>query len=202
MLRAHGITDSILFSIKFECEGLHDGVRGNLYIGEHDDFRSNQAVAIPLQFYHRNTFWASILNSFALNNGNYEARSNYPTQVMFDTGCNTILLPMRYLMDIQGELKNFGCFMAQHGNNYQIACQANGNAPDLKFNFNGNILVMPKRYAYYYGPAYNYIYSTTIFTGSNKYVIGSPFFFVFHTLFDREGGILKFYPTKGNIIKG
>ena len=34
------------------------------------------------------------------------------------------------------------------------------------------------------------------------YIIGSVFFFVFHTLFDEEGKVLKFYPLKGSINNG
>ena len=202
MMKQYGNTDSLAFSVKFDSIKFAPNVVGSMFIGIHDDFKKSETVSTPLNTFYNNYFWSSSLDSFGLKNQNTHSKSNVQTNVIFDTGTNAILLPIRYLVDLQSTLRNYGCFVMQNGNNYQIACQPNGPVPDMTFKFNGNTLVIPKNYAYYYDSKYHYVISLVTFVNSKVYIMGSPFFFVFHTLCDPDGGKLKFYPIKGSIIRG
>ena len=130
---------------------------------------------------------------------------SYKTNIIFDTGTNAIILPTKYLIDIQNDLISFNCYIIEVQNSYQIACNANSNLPDLRFEFNGHTLIFPRKYAFYYtSKNNNYVYSMTVFTDltdSSFFIMGSPFFFLFHTLFDEENKKLKFYPLHDSIIE-
>ena len=65
--------------------------------------------------------------------------------------------------------------------------------PDFRFEINGNILIVPKIYTFYRTKD-GLFYSKVLFVENEVYIIGSPFFFAFHTLFDRENEKLHFYP--------
>ena len=64
--------------------------------------------------------------------------------------------------------------------------------PDFRFEINGNVLTVPHQYSFY--DVGQYSYSRIIFKKYDYYIIGSPFFFAFHTLFDEEEGNLYFHP--------
>ena len=202
MMKEFGNTDSLAFSVKFESMYLQPDIAGYMFIGIHDDFDKNETVSTPLNTYYNNYFWSSRLDSFGLKNEYTQSKSNAQINVIFDTGTNSIILPLRYLIDIQGTLKNYACFVVQNGNSNQIACDPKGPVPDFTFKFNGNTLVIPKYSAFYLDSRSHYAISHVIFADSKIYTMGSYFFFAFHTLFDPVGGRLKFYPTKGKIIKG
>ena len=121
-----------------------------MFIGEHEDFSKKEVISVPLIFYLNKHFWASELSSFGLKNNQYEAKSNYKTNIIFDTGTNFIFLPTKYLNDIKNDLSTFDCFIVGSQNSYQIGCNVNGNLPDLRFKINDYTLVIPKRYAFYY----------------------------------------------------
>ena len=205
MLKKYGNTDSTVFSIKFENDYFQGGVKGAMFIGEHEDFSKKETVSCPLTFYLHKSFWAGELSSFSLKNNEHEAKSNYKTNIIFDTGTNAIILPTKYLIDIQNDLISFNCYIIEVQNSYQIACNANSNLPDLRFEFNGHTLIFPRKYAFYYtSKNNNYVYSMTVFkdlTDSSFFIMGSPFFFLFHTLFDEENKKLKFYPLHDSIIE-
>ena len=180
MLKNDGNTDSLVFSIKFE----------------NDYFQSNKI------------FWASTLNSLSLKSESYETKSSYETKVIFDTGTNSIILPFQYLKDIEDDLEDFGCEpykSSLSSTSYTIRCKAKNDLPDLHFNIDGNTFIIPKNYVFYYSAqgGTNFVYAMITFEESKSiYIIGSVFFFVFHTLFDEEGKVLKFYPLKGSINNG
>ena len=202
MLKSNGNTDSMAFSIKFENDNFQGGVKGTMFIGAHEDFSKNETVSCPLTFYLRNDFWAGELSSFGLKNKAHEAKSNYKTNIIFDTGTNAIILPSQYLIDIQNDLSSFNCAIVQGQNTYQIACIADiNNLPDLRFIINGHTLIFPRNYAFYYNSkSTKYAYSFVSFEDSSPYIMGSPFFFLFHTLFDEENKVLKFYPLHNAAI--
>ena len=202
MLKKYRNTDSTAFSIKFENDMFEENVKGTMFIGEHEDFSKSDAVSCPLVYYGNKIFWAAEISSFTLKNNDNEVTSNKKINTIFDTGTNFIILPMKYLKDIQKDLSSFDCETVTTKNGYQIACLLNNNLPDLRFEINGNTLIFPRSYAFYNFGSKKYVLSMIIFSDSSISIMGSIFFFLFHTLFDEENKELKFYPLKGNVEAG
>ena len=193
-LYEEGITNSKKFSFQFG-DNISTGQMGKLFIGKHNDFSSSDTVKCPLinTKTSLNIFWTCNLSKFGLKNSKYEKYSNQNFNVIFDTGTNVIILPLEYLYEIQGELKNFECEPYQDDKkNYQLKCKKSNNLPNFRFEINGNVLTVPHQYSFY--DVGQYSYSRIIFKKYDYYIIGSPFFFAFHTLFDEEEGNLYFHP--------
>ena len=74
----------------------------------------------------------------------------------------------------------------------------------MRFKINGNTLIIPYQQAFYKSSSYTgLVFSQVVFDDSQQiYIFGSLFFFLFHTLFDEEEKVLKFYPLKGTIESG
>jgi hypothetical protein len=194
-LYEEGITNSKKFSFKFG-DNISTGQAGKLIIGKHNDFSSSDTVKCPLinSKTSLNMFWMCNLSKFGLKNSKYEKNSSQNFNVIFDTGTNVIILPLEYLKEIEGELKNFECEKYQDDKkNYQLKCKNSNSLPDFRFEINGNVLTVPHQYSFYSVNS-QYSYSRIIFKKFDYYIIGSPFFFAFHTLFDEEGGNLYFHP--------
>ena len=200
MLKKSGNTDSTAFSIKFENDQFTSNVKGKMYIGRHEDFSKNGTKSCPLVFYSDEIFWACKLGSLRLKGKNYETKVSYSTPIIFDTGTNLIILPKRYLQEMQNDLKKFNCLVYQESSSLAILCDENGDIPDFQFEFDGNIYTIPREYAFnYVSGNTRYVISRIIFDDSLYPIIGSLFFFLFHTLFDEENKELKFYPLKNEI---
>ena len=200
MLKKSGNTDSLAFSFKFENDQFTSNVKGKMYIGRHEDFSKNGTKSCPLVFYSDEIFWACKLGSLRLKGKNYETKVSYSTPIIFDTGTNLIILPKRYLQEMQYDLKNFNCYVYQESSSSAIVCEENGDIPDFQFEFDGNIYTIPREYVFnYVSGNTRYIISRIIFDDSLYPIIGSLFFFLFHTLFDEENKELKFYPLKNEI---
>ena len=200
MLKKSGNTDSLAFSFKFENDQFTSNVKGKMYIGRHEDFSKNGTKSCPLVFYSDEIFWACKLGSLRLKGKNYETKVSYSTPIIFDTGTNLIILPKRYLQEMQYDLKNFNCYVYQESSSSAIVCEENGDIPDFQFEFDGNIYTIPREYVFnYVSGNTRYVISRIIFDDSLYPIIGSLFFFLFHTLFDEENKELKFYPLKNEI---
>ena len=205
MLKKSGNTDSLSFSIKFEDNDYFvSDVKGIMYIGEHDDFSKNTTVTCPLVSYRSEIFWGCILSAFSLSGSKSRIESTHSTGIIFDTGTNIIILPLKYLYDIENSLSGFGCYIVNQNRGYILACMKSGDIPDLNFQFNGHTLTIPREYAFYPPSRYsNYVFSFLQFDDSlGVYIMGSVFFFLFHTLFDEEKGEMKFYPLNEGLIDG
>jgi len=200
MLKENGVTDSLVFSFKFELDVFKSDVKGRMYIGKHNDFSKDEVKSCPLINYINEIFWACKLESFGLKGSNAEAISSYSQGVIFDTGTNAIILPMRYLNDLQGKLSNFGCTTLNSEGNYYILCDVNGDFPSLNFKLNNQILTIPREYSFsYLDSSKRYVISSVTFTSDDMALIGSVFFYVYHTLFDEENKELKFILNDGKI---
>ena len=200
MLKKSGNTDSLAFSFKFENDQFTSNVKGKMYIGRHEDFSKNGTKSCPLVFYSDEIFWACKLGSLRLKGKNYETKVSYSTPIIFDTGTNLIILPKRYLQEMQNDLKKFNCLVYQESSSLAILCEENGDIPDFQFEFDGNIYTIPREYVFnYVSGNTRYVISRIIFDDSLYPIIGSLFFFLFHTLFDEENKELKFYPLKNEI---
>ena len=200
MLREHGNTDSLVFSVKFESQEFEPYAQGVMYIGEHSDFSKKEAVSVPMVFQANKIFWACELSSFGLKNNDYYSHSDYETNLIFDTGTNVIILPLKYYQDVLKDLTKFGCGSLLSNNGYQIFCGSNDTLPDFVFKFDRHNFTIPGKYAFYLSSSGVYI-SSAIFQESGTFIIGTPFFFVFHTLFDSYNDELKFYPLKNGVIQ-
>ena len=195
MLNRGGVTSSTLFSLKFQNSNI--GVSGSLYLGKHDDFSKDNVGICPLVNFSDGgeIFWGCEANSFGLKkNGGNEVRSNRRYNLVFDTGTNVIILPLEYLNDIENNLPDFNCYtvMSEDQGSYQLSCLNVEGLPNLYFEINGNVYTIPSQYIFYQSG--QFFISRILFSTMDYYIIGSPFFFTFHTLFDRESNQLHFYP--------
>ena len=200
MLNKGGATSSTMFSFKFGND-INVGTNGKLYIGKHDDFNKNNVVTCPLiKQGDLALYWTCEVNSFGLKNSGNEIRSNRKFGLVFDTGTNVMILPLEYLVDLQNQINKFNCFFigSQDQTSYQIACPMFSDWPDLSFEINGHYLTVPKHYFFY--QAGQYVYSRVIFQQTNFYILGTPFFFTFHTLFDKDSETLYFYPENSQYV--
>ena len=120
---------------------------------------------------------------------------------MFDTGTNMILLPLEYYYYLKNQVGALNCqFITNDQKAYRLMCQTESLLPDFRFEINGHILIIPKNYGF--NKASNGIFlSKVVFVESNHYIIGTPFFFAFHTLFDKVNEQLHFYPEKPEFIQ-
>ena len=204
MLKNYGITDSLAFSFKFEMDTFASDVKGKMYIGRHDDFSKSEVKSCPLIKFENDQkiFWECEMSSLSLKGSNDEVNSAYTTNIIFDTGTNMIYLPTKYLDDLKNYLSNFGCLTYPNSGaeDKYILCDAYMDVPDINFVFNNQILTIPKEYAFHYGSNNKrYVWSNIKFTDNNPPIMGSVFFFVYHTLFDEENNELKFILNDGKI---
>ena len=199
MLKEYDVTDSLAFSVKFEGVKMADNIAGVLYIGEHEDFSKDEAVSVPLTFYRNKIFWSATLYSFGLKTQTSETISNREINILFDTGSNNIILPVEYLIDIQDSLKLYNCSIIKSDSYYQLISNIYSSPPDFVFKIGPHNLTIPWNYGFHRRNSY-YLYSFVLFQQTSTYIMGSPFFFVFHTLFDGKNDQLKFYPLKTSTI--
>ena len=200
MLKKYNITDSLSFSFKFEKD-LNIGMSGKLFIGKHPDFNSNKTRTCPLIndiTSGKNIYWRCIMSSFGMENLNYKAESQRNVEVIFDTGTNIIMLPKEYFNDMKNTFNKFGCYnVITEDKAIQIVCSYE-NRLDFKLKINGAVFTIPKDLIFY-DNYNNYYYSRLIFS-DNMYIIGNPFFLIFHTFFDKENELLHFYPENHKFL--
>ena len=197
MLEKHGVTDSTKFSIKFENE-FKEGATGKLYIGKHEDFSSNSSFTCPLSIFNNENdyYWNLQIDGFGLKMGNKEIMSSKSFNLVIDTATDYIILPMEYLNDIKRNLQQFDCSSdsSEISTYDELQCSEDINSlPDLIFNISGRIVKIPANYSFELNV--RHYYSRVYFTRSNSYILGASFFYVYHTLFDKDNETLHFYPN-------
>ena len=202
MLKENEVTDSKLFSIKLDNDAdiEEDGATGKLYIGKHEDFSSDNVVSCPLITGDEESdrFWTFQIDGIGLKKSNKEIKSSRSYNVILETATNNLILPYEYLRDIERDLEGFGCdtyrenFFSSY---YEIRCPGEiDTLPDFQLNINGTILTIPAKYIFELSEV-NY-YARIYFTRNQEtYIIGSPFLFAYHTLFDGDNQKLHFYPN-------
>ena len=201
MLKKAGITNSISFSMKLDYKKK----AGSLYIGRHDDF--SDAITCPLLTFQgmSNIYWVCEISGFGLRNAQHEISSSRSfNNIIFDTGTNFILLPMQYYEDIKDSLKVFGCGSRKTDKYLSIYCSVSNtdDLPNLTLKINGNTLIIPRNNLFSRSNISPTTYNSEIcFIKSNLYIIGTPFFLSFHTLFDKENEQLRFYPLEGDYLE-
>ena len=211
MCKAH-VTKSKIFSVKLGLNSIQN-LTGSFYIGKHEDFNKDSVVSCELnnENYYDINYWACSVLSFTMIDkiNNIEVKSEKKISVIFDTGTNAIFLPYSYLKDITSQLDYMNCYIKQYlvifqPDRYQIICF--DRIPDFKINIGGHTFILQGNYFFTYEKG---VYFSDIFFqdsydyGDDVFIIGSPFFMVFHVLFDSYTKELFFYPEiEGTIIKG
>jgi hypothetical protein len=204
MLKKYNITNSTLFSLKFN-DKIEEGATGDLYIGKHEDFSSKNSVTFSLtNNSNASDFiigWNLQINGFSLKKGNNEFKYSKNCDILFDTSHNYIVLPYEYLDDIRSNLSDIDCSPDDTDEtNIRLKCLAsNDTLPELRLKINGTTLMIPSNYTFSLGRR-NY-YSNIYFSKSNYFVLGAPFFFSFHTLFDRDNEQIHFYPNDPRFLE-
>ena len=212
-LKKEGLIDSLSFSIKLNeniTEDYETNKIGEIYLGKHEDFNKNEIISCPLKFAKSKDFCSYNLKSFAFNNSEYELKTEIGTEVAFDIASNAIILPIKYFYNIYQNISNFECKYLIFGESdsqvAQLVCNNKEKLPQMKFKFNGQIFKLPKNSSFncIKKTENNYqkeeCFSRIIFQGENS-IIGSPFFYFFHVMFDKENKAIKFYPLKEEYIE-
>lgn len=201
------------FSIRYDSD---EDIQ--LIIGEeHDDFKENNTVSCQLlgETNYDNLLWTCKLYSFGLisqdNKKNISATCGY--NFLFDTGSNLMILPMETLEYLLNQLSQFDCYKVETNNGIQIMCQdtkKKENLPNIFFEIGNYYLILDKNDMFY-------LYDDEVLENNKrKYVLnavfsnmdtitisimGQPFFRLFHTKFDYEEKLLKFYTSNTDAVK-
>lgn len=208
MLCRNGVTKSKIFSFKLGLNLTY----GKFYIGMHDDFKKDNAVTCEIKNsnYFEKNLWACEMTSFSIINYNKTIKltSNQKISVIFDSGTNIILLPLYYLKQISEDLAKINCYPIRDYDlgleiRYQLLCL--DEVPDFNFIIGGHTFILPGKY--FFNIRKNFSLSKILFQNSidfqEVFIIGSPFFMLFHILFDSYSKELHFYPEKDEfLIKG
>ena len=201
MLNRGGVTNSMLFSLKFGSS-IYVGAKGTLYIGKHEDFSKKNVVSCPIVNSGKNIYWECQINSLGFKYSGNEIKTNKKYNFIFDSGCNNLLLPLEFKNDIENSIQKFNCQFEEYLYDetlFRLVCENKNNVPDLKLEINGYYLIIPSKYIFFLLENDKY-YSNFYFQKRDYYIIGSIFFFAFHTLFDKENEKLFFYPENNETL--
>ena len=213
-LQKKGFLKSTSFSFKY------DNKKGNLvfYVGKpHSDFNTNNVAFCNLLNNNRyeKMLWACKLSYFGLikntsdiyYNDNIIAKADI--SIILDTGTNSIILPYSIINYMERKLRKYNCVVGstedEYGVSYSIVCFDIYNIPDVSLQFGDYVLILNKYKMFFmvdlgYGIT-GYLLNVQFQKDLDVAIIGQNFFTEFHTLFDAENNVLKFYSEyKGKII--
>lgn len=205
-LKENKYIDQAGFSIKYFNE-LKSAI---LYFGEeHEDFKNESIGFCPLssKTYNEKKFWICELYSFGILFNEINSNINLNLSLAFDTGTNAIILPKYILCFLKKQLKKLDCSINDISleiNN--IICYNKSTLPDFIFEVGDYYLRLSKTFLYDKKLLYNgtEIYFSNVYfeEGIEVGIIGLPFFYEFHTRFDLDNNLLKFYHKNNkNIAK-
>ena len=219
MLYTEKIIDSKKFSLKFASNNMQIPM-GKLFIGKHDDFNKKNAFSCDLveSYSEQRYFWTCELKSFQLKNSISLISTNHTINIIFDTGTNFIFLPYEYLQQLEPNLEQTGCKIAEYTddiekeknnmdnlgikNQFRLVCSTY-NLPNIQFILGNTTFMIPNHLLFYFEQGFAYSYILFIkgkqYSGS-QYIFGSPFFMSFHTLFDSDNKKMVFYPLDPSYI--
>ena len=205
-----GGASSTKFSMKY------DENKNNLYfyLDEiHNDFKasSSNLASCPLinSKYYGKTLWVCEIYSLGIKKGDTIVKTkNLEIEGLFDTGTNNIVFPGKYISDFESTLSSFNCYIYQEGyggagSEKAIYCRDENNLPKIAIGLKQYILTLGK--SNFYNRLYvnnEIVYRLRFIFASDIdiCVIGQNFFYEYHTLFDDDSGVLKFYNDDTNKI--
>jgi hypothetical protein len=190
------------------------------YVGRpHSDFNTNNVgfCNLLLNTNYEKTLWACKLTNFGLikNKTNLNDEGNALIQtdisVIFDTGTNLILLPYYVIYLLEEKLRKFNCVIGSSSEDdfgsesSFLVCFDIYNIPDISLQFGDYILILNKYKMFFMIELglgiIGYILNVHFQKNNEIAIIGQNFFTEFHTLFDPEEKVLKFYSEySGKII--
>jgi hypothetical protein len=173
-----------------------------MYLGEeHSDF-SNENNTAQCQLLHKTTYdnllWTCKLYKFGFLSEDMERNVTSPCgyNFLFDTGSNIMILPLETLENISRNLSQFNCTVATTSNGQQIFCTNSKNLPNVYIEVGNHYLILDKEKMFSLvrleDGRTGYLLDA-VFKDSNMPIMGQRFFQLFHTKFDLENKVLKFY---------
>ena len=214
-LKNNGVIKSASFSFKYDKQ--KDELY--MYAGKpHKDFDSKNIPFCNLlsNNNYEKLLWACELNSFGFikNTSSLQSEQNAfiktNISVIFDTGTNSILLPYNLIFALKEKIKQYNCIVGSSSLNDSddaiafVICFDVDRIPDIGLQFGDYVLVLNKYKMFYMidfgfgiiGYLLNAQFEKNLWTA----IIGQNFFTEFHTLFDPENKVLKFYSDSNDKI--
>ena len=196
-LNSKGKLKNKSFSFKYIKDDMVEMYLGN----EHEDFSKNNTA--QCQLLHKTTYdnllWTCKLYNFGFisddNSKNATAPCGY--NFLFDTGSNIMILPLETIDYLSEQLYQFGCNRVTTDNGQQILCDVKKNLlPNVYIEIGNHYLILDHNQVFseviMSGKKTGYILDA-VFKDTNMPLIGQRFFKLFHTKFDPENKVLKFY---------
>ena len=178
-----------------------------MYLGEeHSDFNKeiNPNNTADCQLLNKGVYdkllWTCRLYNFGLISEDREqnASTTYSKSFLFDTGSNTMMLPLEILTNLERQLPLFECFITtlkEYGDDVKlIGCSDKDKLPNIFIEVGDNYLILDRELMYFEDQENSlYILNAQFQDKMDIALIGQPFFRLFHTRFDLENKRLKFY---------
>lgn len=203
-LKAKKYIQSKSFSFKY-----YDEKTVEMYIGgEHSDFSDTQHTA-SCQLLHKSVYdhllWTCKLYNFGIidysdksKNLNISCGFNF----LFDTGSNVMRFPKETLEKMRSKLSDYDCKVESKSSTDYIYCK-DGNLPDVFIEVGNHTLILKGNEKGLFSSSSDggYRQLNIQFMKVDIALIGQPFFRIFHTKFDHENKLLKFYSKDESIMK-
>ena len=110
-----------------------------------------------------------------------------------------MMLPLETLEQLANDLSRFNCrkYYNTEDKDYRIACEDKNNLPNFMIEVGDHFILLDSSEMYYMNKDDNgnieYVFKITFQKNLPIALIGQPFFKLFHTKFDYENKVLKFY---------
>lgn len=174
-----------------------------MYIGEeHSDFQNNKKTS-QCKLLNKTDIdklvWTCELNSLSLKYKNKKKSALIKDTILFDISTNYMVFPLKYLNILSNKISEFNCF----SEDYTIKCRDSEKLPDIYIELGNHYLILKKENIFsreYINNNNYYKASNIIFLDVNTSIAGYPFFKSFHTKFDPENNIMKFYSEDPNAL--
>ena len=204
-LNAKGRLKNKSFSFKYIKDDTVE-----MYLGdEHEDFSKNNTAQCQLlhKTSYDNLLWTCKLYNFGFisNDNSKNATAPCGYNFLFDTGSNIMILPLETIDHLSEQLYQFGCSKVTTDNGQQILCDVNKNLlPNVYIEVGNHYLILDHNQVFseviMSGKKSGYILDA-VFKDTNMPLMGQRFFKLFHTKFDPENKVLKFYNEDSDKIR-
>ena len=205
-IKTNGAITSTRFSFKYN----YDTNNLTLYVGEtHEDFKKSNIASCPLidSEIYETKLWLCDLYSFSVKNENEIIKIiDIEYEGIFDTGTNNMVFPLEILEEFKSIFINFNCYIYDESKTEKsVHCRDGNNLPKISFGLKNYVLTLGQSNFYnklLINNEYIYRLRLLFIDGIETCIIGQNFFYEFHTLFDGDNYVMKFYnENEGSIIK-